>query len=405
MLTNSVVDLAAPKFGTPIGPEDVAARNRGVQSLSDRIDTLADLVVTSLHASEPAYRISVPTGEVAKSVHEVLVSCQHIPEEREATVAWPREAGRRRAQRGVPLEAMYRAYHIGGQVLVGSFMQWAAGEDVPRDQIIRLADDVWKAVDLHCVTAATSYRAAEDEMSGGREGGRLLDALLNGDADRDCVVSAAQAWGLAERARYAVVVQRPADWGAPALEQGELPARVSGIRVIWRVHAGYAIGVAALGSTPASVLAKALPTRPGRRTGVSLAVDSLTELGRARRLAELAARTVTVGGDVACLEERLPIALLAARPDLARELCTRILAPIIALDRVSRDLLLDTLTAWLSAGGSVQRAATSLFCHRNTVLNRIRRIERLTKRSLSVPKDVVELSMALDAFHLREAQP
>jgi DNA-binding PucR family transcriptional regulator len=148
-----------------------------------------------------------------------------------------------------------------------------------------------------------------------------------------------------------------------------------------------------------------MPTRPGRRTGVSVAVDSLADIPRARRLAELAARTVTTGDGVACLEERLPAALLVARPDLARELCTRLLAPVLALDRTSQALLLDTFAAWLSAGGSAHRAAAVLFCHRNTVLNRLRRLERLTKRSLTVPEDLVELALALEAARLRSVRP
>jgi hypothetical protein len=344
---------------------------------------------------------------MTKSLGELVNAGQFLPEDRMNTTGWPSEVGRRRAQRGVPLEAMHRAYHIGGQVLFSTFMQWANEEGLPRDRSIALADDLWHVVDLHCVAAISAFRVTEDEMTGGQgaEAGRLLDALLAGDADRDCVAGVARAWGWAEQARYAVVVVRPADWGAPPIEPAELPARAAGIRVAWRVHGGCAIGVAPLGDLPTARFAGALPTRPGRRTGVSLVVDNLTELGRARRLAELAARTVVTGHGVACLEEKLPAALLTARPDLARELCGRVLAPVLALDRVSRDLLLDTFAAWLEAGGSAHRAAAALFCHRNTILNRIRRLERMTRRSLAVPEDLLELALALEAFHLGSAHP
>jgi DNA-binding PucR family transcriptional regulator len=46
------------------------------------------------------------------------------------------------------------------------------------------------------------------------------------------------------------------------------------------------------------------------------------------------------------------------------------------------------------------RAAGQLYCHRNTVFNRIRRIEQLTGRSLARPLDIVELTLALDAVRL-----
>jgi DNA-binding PucR family transcriptional regulator len=149
-----------------------------------------------------------------------------------------------------------------------------------------------------------------------------------------------------------------------------------------------------------SKVAAKMPTAPGRRTGISLAVEGLAELGRARRLAELAVRTITSRDGVCCLEERFPAALLTVRPDLARELGNRVLGPVLALDKVSRDLLLDALDAWLDADGSALHAAATLYCHRNTVLNRIRRLERLTKRSLSVPNHLVELSLALQAYRL-----
>ncbi|MFE2140143.1 PucR family transcriptional regulator, partial [Streptomyces sp. NPDC059466] len=78
----------------------------------------------------------------------------------------------------------------------------------------------------------------------------------------------------------------------------------------------------------------------------------------------------------------------------------RVLGPLLRLDPSDRDIMLETLTAWLACDGSAQRAARRLYCHRNTVLNRLRRCEQLTGRSLSRPSDVVELSLALAAHCL-----
>jgi hypothetical protein len=409
MLTDGVVDLATTSRKAPesAGLSEWAVREAGIRSLSSRLPALSDLAVASLRASEPAYRDNVPTGDLqmARSGLQILEACRGLPEERGATTAWARDVGRRRAQQGVPLDALLRAYHIGGQVLFTALLQWGSDVGVPQERSAMVADDVWNVVDLHCAAATTSYRAVEDELSGGRvaECGHLLDALLNGDADREAVTAAARAWALPERGRYIVVVQRPSDWGAPPLSLAELPVRVAGIRVAWRIHGGCAIGVIALGDAPLAKIATASPSMPGRRTGISLVVEGISELGRARRLAELAVRTVTTRDGTACLAERLPAALLTARPDLARELSTRVLGPVLALDKVSRDMLLDTFAAWLEADGSALRTAAALFCHRNTVLNRMRRLERLTQRSLSAPNDLVELALALEAFGLRTA--
>ncbi|MYS64099.1 PucR family transcriptional regulator, partial [Streptomyces sp. SID5473] len=75
----------------------------------------------------------------------------------------------------------------------------------------------------------------------------------------------------------------------------------------------------------------------------------------------------------------------------------QVLGPLRTLDPAERAELLTTLAAWLDRGGSTRRAGELLYCHRNTVLNRLRRLERLTGRTLSNPRDVVDLAMALEA--------
>ena len=100
---------------------------------------------------------------------------------------------------------------------------------------------------------------------------------------------------------------------------------------------------------------------------------------------------------MALLHDQLTAALLVSSPDLGQVLTERVLGPILRLETTERDLLLDTLTAWLDCDASAQRAGERLSCHRNTVLNRLRRCEKLTGRSLSSPREAAELSLALTA--------
>ncbi|MGW5697144.1 helix-turn-helix domain-containing protein, partial [Streptomyces asiaticus] len=93
-------------------------------------------------------------------------------------------------------------------------------------------------------------------------------------------------------------------------------------------------------------------------------------------------------------------ALVVSSPDLGTALADRMLGPVLGLEPADRELLLTTLAAWLEAGGSARRAGALLFCHRNTVLNRLRRYEQLTGRSLDHPREVMELSLALSAHRL-----
>jgi DNA-binding PucR family transcriptional regulator len=77
-----------------------------------------------------------------------------------------------------------------------------------------------------------------------------------------------------------------------------------------------------------------------------------------------------------------------------------VLSPVLGLHAVERDLLLTTLAAWLECDGSARRAAVRLYCHRNAVVNRLHRLEQLAQRSLARPRDLVELTLALDALQL-----
>lgn len=102
-------------------------------------------------------------------------------------------------------------------------------------------------------------------------------------------------------------------------------------------------------------------------------------------------------------EDRWPAALVAAAPELSARLVAEVFGPLLALAPAERALLVGTLEAWLECGGSVGQAAVRLGCHRNTVFNRLRRLERLTSRSLSHPRGLVETVLALDALRLSAA--
>jgi DNA-binding PucR family transcriptional regulator len=139
------------------------------------------------------------------------------------------------------------------------------------------------------------------------------------------------------------------------------------------------------------------------RVGVGPVVGELAGLGAARRAADTALRTCTGDGDIALLHERLPAALVVSLPDFGAALVARALGPVLELDHQDRESMLTTLAVWLDCAGSAQRAGARLYCHRNTVLNRLRRYEQLSGRSLNHPRDLVELSLAMDAHRLGSA--
>ncbi|WP_143664404.1 helix-turn-helix domain-containing protein [Streptomyces sp. NRRL B-24572] len=128
------------------------------------------------------------------------------------------------------------------------------------------------------------------------------------------------------------------------------------------------------------------------------------ELGRAREFAELALNSCSTNGELARLADRLPGAFVLARPDLAREFAFQVLGPVLEGDPVERDHLLSALAAWLDRQGSTEEAGKRLYCRRNTVLNRLRRLQQLTGRLPAHPRDVVGLAFALESHRLADRQ-
>jgi DNA-binding PucR family transcriptional regulator len=61
-----------------------------------------------------------------------------------------------------------------------------------------------------------------------------------------------------------------------------------------------------------------------------------------------------------------------------------------------REILFETFRVWLDNDASVRTSAEVLFVHPNTVRKRLHRIEQRTGRSLSRPRDVIELTLALE---------
>ena len=70
---------------------------------------------------------------------------------------------------------------------------------------------------------------------------------------------------------------------------------------------------------------------------------------------------------------------------------SQVYAPMVAGDGV----LLDTASAYVESGGSVEGAARTLFVHPNTVRYRLRRIEQLTGLSPTDPRDAYTLRIAI----------
>jgi hypothetical protein len=241
--------------------------------------------------------------------------------------------------------------------------------------LMRSATMVWSAVDAQAAVATEAYRATEMELRR-RTDERLqalLDALLEGQEAPGLAARAAAGLDLPERGPYAVVVLRSE---RRERESYRRPVEGDGFRFIWRMRADCEVGVVALAEGQGlDGVARALDGRCSGPGGISPVVAGLAELGRARRLAELALRTCPPDATaVVRLDQRMPTALVVSQPELAGRLVSDVFGSLLELEPADRAVLLETLDVWLSCEGSAGRAAGRLYCHRNTVFNRLRRL-------------------------------
>ncbi|MET9552674.1 helix-turn-helix domain-containing protein [Streptomyces sp. NPDC006645] len=396
--------------------EAVAVLHRAAQALMDDIAGLTHRLVTALRDKEPAYREAIEADaaeiwhEVNRSLRLSVGSLLRPRESREAACRLSWRIGECRAEQGLPLDALLHAFRLGGAMVWQGLVDETTRRR-PEDirLLVHVAADVWSFVDEHCGLVADAYRATERRLAWRRRNHQRLTvaALLDGTARIADIPDAATMLGLPEEGRYVVVAAIAAGAGGGADVVGVPP----GTRALRQVVQGVEHVVVLLANEYAdegargtdrelTALASELTAPAGARVGIGSAVTGLAALGEARGLAETALRACPREGGVVLLDEHLPAALVVSSTRLGAALAGRVLGPLDGLAPADRDLLVDTVRTWLEADGSAQRAGTRLYCHRNTVLNRLRRFEQLTGRSLARPADVVEISLALAAGRL-----
>ncbi|MEU2506588.1 helix-turn-helix domain-containing protein [Streptomyces sp. NPDC007863] len=391
--------------------KDGAARvlRHAATLLHPRIPAFAESALTELRSVSSYYGnplLSPPDlRESAHTALECFVGGMVDPSRMSESGEYAWHTGGRRAEEGVPLQAVLHAFRVGGaeiwDTLVGLVMR-----DCPEQGHLMAfaANEVWGRVDRDTALVVEAHRRAAGRLpeDDGRKRLPLLKILLRGYTEATRVSAIAVALGLPLHARYAVVLLR----GATAERSVTEPAREvrDGMELHWCPQEDGLAVVALLGDRSVEDLATAIAMPPGLRGGISTVVSGLMELGRARELAELALSGCSTDGQLTCLADRLPGAFILARPDLAKEFSVQVLGAVLEADPVERDQLLATLAAWLDCQGSTEEAGKRLYCHRNTVLNRLRRLERLTGRLLARPRDVVDLAFALESHRLIEGQ-
>ncbi|MCK0115692.1 helix-turn-helix domain-containing protein [Isoptericola sp. S6320L] len=248
----------------------------------------------------------------------------------------------------------------------------------------------------------TALTAPPAPRAGARRDGlwsrhRAVSALLDGSCLLAELRPTAAALAMPVAGRYQVVALEGRGPAARAAGRATVARRAA--RLHWHSSQPVELGIVLLDAgSDAAGPAELGPLPAGVRLGVGMPVDGLTALADSRRQAETALGLCPPCGGAVRLADHLPAALLSVDPTLARQVRDQVLGPLGRAGH-DRETLLDTFAVWLATDGSAQEAARRLGCHRNTVTNRLRRIEHLTGRRVDRPRDLVDLTLALHALH------
>jgi hypothetical protein len=312
------------------------------------------------------------------------------------------------AAQGVPVAAVLHIFRLGAQVIwehVADHQSWRE-EDYDLDAVLKGAAMLWALVDsyseliceIYDDTAAQRFRRSERERT------LLLDALFEGRVqDLPGLSDTATILDLPDNGELVVVVAENPAAGMEGLSDIDQALRIRGIRSAWRLRSQCHMGVVVVSSadvaTSLATVKGIVGERAVGRVGISPVYANLADTVSHVSLAELAMRSIpTLSKDVALFDDHPLGTLVAKVPDLSSRIVKLVLGAVLAED--DHDILVQTLQTWIEEGGSTTRTATVMYCHRNTIRNRLHRIETLSDRNMADPMALAELCLAVKGLAL-----
>ncbi|MCP9621162.1 PucR family transcriptional regulator [Nocardia otitidiscaviarum] len=355
-----------------------------VRELRADLAVISDIVTARITHDDDGYDgAALDHHELATVVTDNLASMVDSIAGEPYSLEPARRTGRLKAERGISLDSLLHAFRVAGLAFWEIIVERADRDDGPA--LPRLSTVVWATVDEYSVAAADAYRrivGAGDEQPVQR----LLRALF------DPELSPTRREGLRARMRMP-------ERGTFVILVGDLRLVATGVTTVRTTLADDRVTLAAADSRTA--LSDALDSVRSR-AGASKPFTALAAAPAALDQARLAFRCLSPADIGIHHYASAPArALVAAQPGLAADVLADLLSAFDRLHPADADALVRTALAWFELAGSTSAVGERLHLHRNTVLHRLKRIERLTGATFAVPADAAVLYLALQARLLR----
>lgn len=296
--------------------------------------------------------------------------------------------GRRRARQGIPLDSLLRAVRMDFRFLWNAMRGYVAEEDLPAfaDEVVT----IWDAVEVHTMNVHAGYMAELADMDRELELARafLLRRLLE-DGSRDVRLprQAAESLGLDPVGSFLVVV-------------GSMPFAAefrTGMRTLFpSVPVDRLDGSEFAILDAASLSAQELEALRALPVGLPPIAQGAEEIGALWRVARDLAALVDAADRAAMLERHWDRLFTDRFGTVARAYSRQALEALHALPEREQSLLIEAVREYLG-NGSVTRTAAALYCHRNTVLNRLTRFALATDLDPTVPADAGAIRIVLSS--------
>ncbi|WP_181274323.1 PucR family transcriptional regulator [Brevibacterium oceani] len=302
------------------------------------------------------------------------------------------EVGVSRARAGIPLEALMTAIRHDFNVLWEVLTRVASQDDA--ELVIRHTGIVLSTVDEYVSRVQQAYtaelarmRAEESSVRQGYIAGLFQDL----DPSEERLVTIASALGIDPTATLLVVAARGEDISALRVLVSDVER--SGGEVFTH-HLGdvlIAFTAAADGSGSAGTRATSIEQRIAEERVGLVTAPGIAHLRRsaltARDLAE-----VLRSGEGGAMTWRRGWARLATRAlgEAGSSVISDVDEALAGCGTAERERLVEAVRAYLHSG-SIGASAAELFCHRNTVANRLRRFAELTGLDPTIPAEAARL--------------
>ncbi|MEU6840530.1 helix-turn-helix domain-containing protein [Streptomyces sp. NPDC046716] len=399
------------------------------QRLSDALPALAGRVLDRLVDHVPVYD-TMPgeqlRGEIQRVVEQGISSFAAMlrtgrpPDESQLLAL--RQSAAKRAEEGVPVEAVVRAYHVGAQECLQQMLAHATADDLEHVQAATVL--VLQFLERMTVTVVAGFFAERQAVLGEDQSAR--QAMLTALVDGTDVLGTAARWGLDVPPCYLVLDLAVGAHPDEALD-GVSPViaakrKLRRLRVELNRHVDGTVLSALSGDGGVALIP--CRTGPDRVTGqdwerLATAVAHMQRIAGAHIMAGGASAApkdipaaVTLAREVRWVAAastrppglyRLPDVLLEyqlMRPGPARDELAGLIRPLTA-----RPELLDTVRAYLRCGLDRRRTAQELRVHPNTVDYRLRRAAEISGLDVTTGPDALRVRAGISALDAESVRP